>query len=155
MNKYFTFIVAAFIILIDQLSKYLVSTKVYFAQNITLIENILSITKIFNTGAAFSILEDNTLFLILFSALAAIIIIIYILKIKALNFVYVLSWGLILGGTLGNLIDRLLHGYVIDFIKLDFINFPIFNMSDISINIGAFIIILCSLIKIRRETCHV
>ena len=59
------------------------------------------------------------------------------------------GYSLILGGTLGNGLDRILNGYVIDFIKLNHINFPIFNIADISINIG-FFLILYSLLKIRK-----
>lgn len=154
MNKYFVFIIASAVLLIDQVSKYLVMSKLYFAQSIPVISNILSLTKIFNTGAAFSILENNTAFLAVFSILASLVIVIYILKKTHLHILYIFSWGLILGGTLGNLTDRVLYGFVIDFIKLDFINFPVFNISDIAINIGAFIIIACSVVKIFKGTSH-
>jgi signal peptidase II len=154
MNKYFVFIIASAVLLIDQVSKYLVMSKLYFAQSISVISNIFSLTKIFNTGAAFSILENNTAFLVVFSALASIVIIIYILRKSNLQTLYIISWGLILGGTLGNLTDRVLYGFVIDFIKLDFINFPVFNISDTAINIGAFIIIVCSIVKIFKGTSH-
>ena len=75
------------------------------------------------------------------------IILIYLILIKkSSNTNELLSYSFILGGTIGNGLDRLLKGYVVDFINLNFINFPVFNIADISINIG-FILILYSLFK--------
>ena len=72
-----------------------------------------------------------------------------ILRNKNLNLFDLYGYSFILGGTTGNGIDRIFRGYVIDFINLDFINFPVFNIADISINIG-FILILFSLFKNKR-----
>ncbi|MDD3014099.1 MAG: signal peptidase II [Candidatus Gastranaerophilales bacterium] len=151
MSKYYTFLIAILVCIIDQISKYLVSSRLFFAQNISLIDKYLSITKVYNTGAAFSLFENGTKLLIFFSIVVSIALIIYILKKNnKLEPPLLIAWGLILGGTIGNLADRILLGYVIDFIRLDFINFPIFNIADISINLGAFLIVLYSFIKYRK-----
>lgn len=151
MNKYYVIIIAITVCIIDQILKYLILSKLYFAENISIARNFLSITKVYNTGAAFSLFEESTGLLIAFSLVVTIAIIIYILKKDTkLEPPYLWAWGLILGGTAGNLFDRLIHGYVVDFIKLDFFKFPIFNVADLSINIGAFIVIVYSLVKLRK-----
>ena len=78
-----------------------------------------------------------------------IILLYLILNKKNINNLDLLSYSFILGGTVGNGIDRITKGYVIDFINLNFLSFPVFNIADISINIGL-IIILYGLIKNKR-----
>jgi len=155
MNKYYFFLTAILVCIIDQIFKFLILSKLYFLQTISLLDNFLSITKVYNTGAAFSLFENSTNLLILFSIIVSIAIIIYIVKNKTIELPFLIAWGFILGGTAGNLIDRLLYGYVIDFIKLDFINFPIFNIADLSINLGAFLIIIYSFIKYRKSESEI
>jgi signal peptidase II len=152
MSKYYTFIIAILVCIIDQAAKYLILSRLYFAENIAVIPNILSITKIYNTGAAFSLFENSTKLLIFFSFVVSAVIAIYILRrSKDIELPFLIAWGFILGGTVGNLADRIHYGYVIDFIKLDFIKFPIFNIADTFINIGAFIIIIYSFIKYKKS----
>jgi len=151
MNKYYVIIIAIMVCITDQILKYLILSRLYFAEDISVAKNFLSITKVYNTGAAFSLFEESTGLLIIFSLIVSVAIILYILKKDTkLELPYLWAWGLILGGTVGNLLDRLIHGYVVDFIRLDFLKFPIFNFADLSINIGAFIVIVYSLIKLRK-----
>jgi len=152
MRKYYTFLIAVVVIVVDQLIKYLVLSRLYFAENISIISHYLSLTKVYNTGAAFSLFENSTTLLTIFSLIVSIVIIVYIIRRNTvIELPFLLAWGLILGGTVGNFIDRLMYGYVIDFIKLDFIQFPIFNIADLSINLGAFIVIAYSFIKYRKS----
>lgn len=138
----YVFIIALLSVILDQAVKYYIDVNIAFGQSISLIKSTVSLYKIYNTGAAFSILEGNVIFLAFMSFIAALFIIFYFLKdIKEDHSLSVAAWGLILGGTLGNFVDRLVYGHVIDYIKLDFINFPIFNLADIFINIGAIIVI--------------
>ena len=149
VNRIYIFLIAFWVIVFDQLSKQAISKQLLFGQKVNLIDNLISFTKIYNTGAAFSILQKNTLLLILFSLFVTIAITYYFTKrVKLLPPMLALAWGLILGGTVGNLIDRITFGYVIDFIRLDFINFPIFNLADISINLGAILIVLHAFFKV-------
>jgi len=147
ISRFHIFPIAIIVVILDQIIKIWISNTLQYAQEISLIKNILSITKVYNTGAAFSLLENSTVFLSVVSIFAIIAISYYFIrKLKSINLYLITAWGLILGGTTGNLIDRLWHGYVIDFIKLDFIRFPIFNFADVAINIGTFILLLYILI---------
>ena len=132
------------VISLDQLTKYLVTR---FFTSLNYKDFILfSIKIIENNGAAFNIFSESLLFLSFISVLSSIIIFIVILFNKSINYFDRYALSFILGGCIGNGLDRISNGFVIDFIKLNFINFPIFNIADISINIG-FLLILYTLIK--------
>lgn len=96
-----------------------------------------------NTGAAFSILENSTLFLISFSIIALIIILTYLVKNMEKFSTFAAFWAsLLIAGISCNLYERIHYGYVRDFFKLNFIDFPVFNISDIFINIGVLALII-------------
>lgn len=141
---FLSFLVTLFVLLADQLSKHAINSQISYGQIVSIIPNIVSITKVYNTGAAFSLFENSTLGLILISSIATVIILHFIVKSikESDSLFYILSLSLLLGGTIGNLTDRITLGHVIDFIRLEFIDFPIFNISDISINIGVILILL-------------
>ncbi len=124
------------IFLLDQSSKFFVSGKLKLNESIPVIKGVFHISLIHNYGAAFGILKNN-LPLFIFSAVFAVILISRTLKKNkhqklSLNNI---SLSLILAGALGNLVDRLRFGYVIDF--LDFRIWPVFNLADSAITIGA------------------
>ena len=125
-------IIVLCILSLDQLSKLLVTRNFLYHESLPVIKGIFHITLIHNRGAAFGILKDQ-LSLFIFTSVFAIILI--ILKLKDTGKYYGLSLSLILAGALGNLIDRLFLGYVIDF--LDFRIWPVFNVADTAITIGA------------------
>lgn len=102
-----------------------------------------------NTGAAFSLLQNSTKFLVILSIAALVIIFYFTIKnLENIYFKWFLFLSILTSGIFGNLIERLVFGHVRDFFELTFINFPIFNISDIFINIGVFgIIILILLAK--------
>ncbi len=128
------FSTALAIILIDQLSKFFVRANFQLSQSIPVISNIFHLTYINNTGAGFGILKAQALILI-FISVAVIGIILYNFdKIKNNETLLQILVGFILGGTIGNLIDRLAYGSVIDF--LDFQIWPIFNFADSFVTIG-------------------
>ena len=102
-----------------------------------------------NYGAAFNIFSGNRIFLSCISIIFSILLTYLILRKNSLNSIDLYSYSFILGGTIGNGIDRILRGFVIDFINLNIINFPVFNIADISINIG-FIFLLYSIFKNKR-----
>lgn len=98
---------------------------------------ILDITFIQNQGAAFNLFDGYRIFLIIFSATAILSLIFYTLKhIEKISTIGLFFIALLLSGIFNNMYERIIFGYVRDFIKLNFINFPIFNISDIFINIG-------------------
>ena len=145
------FILLSIIILItDQIAKSIISLYSKSLINKNFI--IFSLAYVKNYGAAFNLFSGSRIFLSLVSIIASLIIIFIILNKKIINKSYLFSYSFILGGTLGNGIDRLTKGYVIDFINLNFIEFPVFNIADLSINIGL-IIIIYSYIKYKRKWC--
>ena len=101
-----------------------------------------------NDGAAFGLLKGQNTLLAIFGALVVLtLIVILIRKQKKLNILQKIGLSLVIGGTAGNLLDRVLYGYVIDFINLKFINFPVFNMADVFINAGAAILLITLLAR--------
>jgi len=133
-----------FIVLIDQFTKYLIiyNNKLFINKDFLLFK--LDFVK--NYGAAFNIFSGSRIFLSLISIIFSILLIYLIFSKNTLNKFDLYSFSFILGGTIGNGIDRIYKGFVVDFINLNIINFPVFNIADISINIG-FIILLYNIFK--------
>ena len=146
-TKLYFFSISIFIILIDQFTKYLMLNNYKKFINKDLLLFKLDFVK--NYGAAFNIFSGSRILLSLISIVFSIFLIYLILKKNKLNLLDLFSYSFILGGTISNGMDRILKGFVIDFINLNFINFPVFNIADISINIG-FIFLLFSIFKHNR-----
>ena len=143
---YFLFL-RIFIILIDQFTKYLMLFNHKILLNKDFILFRLEFVK--NYGAAFNLFSGSRIFLSLISIIFSILLIYLIVRKNTLNSIDLYSYSLILGGTIGNGMDRILKGFVIDFINLNFIDFPVFNIADISINIG-FILLLYNIFENNR-----
>ena len=125
-----------FIILLDQVSKFLVLSTLGFERSKNIIPNLLNFTLVKNKGAAFSLFTNSTNSLTVISIIASLLLITIILRSPPKSYWNCIGLAYLLGGTVGNGIDRLLNGYVLDFLELVPINFPIFNVADISINIA-------------------
>ena len=136
-RKFFTMVSIVFTI--DQISKYIIVINNDYFLNKDLF--IFSFNYVRNYGAAFNILEGNRIFLSSISILSSLILIYFIFFKGRLKLSDRYGLSLILAGSLGNGIDRIIKGYVIDFINLKLFDFPIFNIADISINIGCIILI--------------
>ena len=132
-------IVISILCFLDQYSKIYISLNINKLINKDLL--ILTIEYIRNYGAAFNILSGSRLFLSLISIISTIILmyLIFIREDKRIN-KYGLSF--IVAGSIGNGVDRIFYGYVIDFIKIKFVDFPVFNIADIAINIGILVLII-------------
>jgi signal peptidase II len=130
-------IIVVIILSLDRITKFLVTKDLILNQPVPVIKGIFNLTLIHNRGAAFGILKNQTLFLT-FTSLFAIILIYFNLRGNKHSKLSILSLSLILAGAIGNLIDRLFFGYVIDF--LDFQVWPVFNVADSSITIGAILL---------------
>ncbi len=105
--------------------------------------DFVNLTLVHNTGAAFSILQNSTNFLIIFSIIALILIVFYVIRnIENISKKAIFSLSMLGAGVVGNLYERLFLGYVRDFFELKFFDFPIFNVSDIFISVSVFCIIL-------------
>tara|TARA_B100000700_G_scaffold217250_1_gene239005 strand:- start:90 stop:572 length:483 start_codon:yes stop_codon:yes gene_type:complete len=135
-----------YIILLDQVSKFLVLSTLGFERSKNIIPNLLNFTLVKNKGAAFSLFSNSTNILTITSILASLLLITIILKSPPRSFWNLTGLAYLLGGTVGNGIDRFFKGYVLDFLELVPINFPIFNVADVSINIA----IICFIIDIIK-----
>ena len=146
MPTAFFIMITGFVLFIDQISKYLLKNV-----NMLLIPGILKLTGTKNTGLAFGLLSGNTWLLPLLTSLVIIFLMIYIITSKPQGMM-AFGLSLILGGAIGNLIDRLFHGFVIDFFELLFVRFAVFNMADIAITIGCALCFIAVLIS--KEESH-
>lgn len=138
-------LIVVIIIALDQISKYWVVNSIGPTDSITVIPNMIDFVYVKNTGAAFSFLADKTngiIFLSCISVAFCVGVIWFMIKKKPQNKLLTISLALMLSGAFGNVIDRLFRGYVVDFIETIFINFPVFNIADIAITIGAALVII-------------
>lgn len=129
------FAVAGLVVVVDQITKAIAIAKLDPSISIPAVGRFVSFSLVENTGAAFGLLRDQTIAFILISMAAISFTIFYLIKKKAS---FYLPFALILGGALGNLIDRLRFGYVIDFIDLHW--WPVFNIADSCITAGSVIL---------------
>ena len=143
-NRFYYILLSSLIILSDQFTKHIIDINHTSFINKDLL--LFSIDYVKNYGAAFNIFNGNRIFLSSLSTIITLLLIYFILYKKNLSNLDLFSYSFILAGTIGNGIDRITNGYVIDFINLNFIDFPVFNIADISINIGL-IFIIYALIK--------
>ncbi|MEI6285081.1 MAG: signal peptidase II [Bacillota bacterium] len=139
------------IIAIDQLTKYLVVSYMYLGQSIPVVGKLFHITFLYNTGAAFSILRNQIWLLASLAIIASISLLYFFPRLATHGKHMQLGAIFLLGGTVGNLIDRLLQGSVIDFI--DFRIWPVFNVADSAICIGAALVAL-SLFRASDRNCE-
>lgn len=144
-------ILAALLVAIDQCLKVVVDNKIELGKVIEVIKfgsfKLFSLTHIRNTGAAWSIMSGKTWFLVLLPIVVCIAGIVYMYKIRKGSKLEMISVAMIISGGVGNLIDRVRMHEVIDYIKFEPINFPIFNFADICIVIGAILFCLSIIIS--------
>ncbi len=133
-NHLIFFGIVALIFLLDQAIKYCIRSKIALGGSVLVIPNIFHLTNFKNTGAGFSILQDQTLILIFISLMVVGYILFSLDKIMQRKPLFQYLVALVLGGALGNLYDRIVFGYVTDF--LDFQVWPVFNIADSALSIG-------------------
>lgn len=127
------------VFIIDQLVKYLVVSTMHLGQSLPVIKGIFHITYVLNPGAAFGMLEHQRWFFILVALAAVLLGAAFYKKLQQESFLMRSGAGLLLGGAVGNLADRIQSGLVVDF--LDFRIWPVFNIADVAICAGAGILI--------------
>jgi len=140
MFKYY--IIAATIVIIDQITKFLTVQNIPLGDSMEIIPGIFSLTYIQNTGAAWSILEGQMWFFYIITLIVVVMLIYFLHKEAKDEPLFALAISFILGGALGNFVDRLHLQYVIDMFQLDFISFPIFNIADSALTVGVIIMLL-------------
>lgn len=131
-------------LLLDQLTKYWVVQSFRLGETLPLIPKVFHFTYVTNTGAAFSLLSGKVEWLKWLSLLVSLILISIAIIIPSLSLWEQLAYGFILGGAMGNGIDRFVLGYVVDFLDFRLINFAVFNIADSFISIGIFLLLLVS-----------
>lgn len=129
-------LIASIVIAIDQVTKHLIRSQLDVGSSISVIPNVLSITHVENFGAAFGMLQGGRAVFIVSAIVMTCLIAGIALFSRSVSNFEVGALGLILAGALGNMIDRALFGPVTDFIHATFIDFPVFNVADISISVG-------------------
>ncbi|QXM05851.1 signal peptidase II [Crassaminicella indica] len=129
------YLLVLLIVILDQASKVMVQSKFLVNESVPIIKNIFHLTYVQNVGAAFGILKNQKMFFILMTIFVIGGIVLFLHKHKNWHKLVPYSLSLIVGGAIGNLIDRVRLGYVVDF--FDFRIWPVFNIADISIVVGA------------------
>ncbi|WP_059105793.1 signal peptidase II [Shouchella shacheensis] len=147
-SYFFAFI----IILLDQFTKWVVSKRMENRESIPVIENVFHITSHRNAGAAFGILQGHLWLFVLITLIVVGVSIFYLHRTMHKN--PIMAWGLtlVLGGAIGNFIDRILFGEVVDFLDVYIFtyNFPIFNIADIALTL-AFLLVLVAIYKDEKQ----
>lgn len=154
----------AFLVIFDQITKYIAKAHIKGEKSYTIIKNIISFKYLDggNSGAAWGILSGGIILFIVFTIFAVAIISKFIYNIykvyktnyslnptvKALNILMIV----LVAGAIGNLIDRIVNGYVIDFISFDFIKFPIFNVADCYITVSCILLFIICIFKVDNKT---
>ena len=147
---------ALILVIVDQFTKILILGS-YKLGDSTYVTSFFNVVRAHNTGAAFSFLADASgwqRWLFTGIAIAAVGFILWLLRSHAGQRLFCFSLACILGGAVGNLVDRLMHGYVVDFLQFHWRNqwyFPAFNVADAAITIGAIGLVLDELLRVRRS----
>jgi len=134
----------------DQLVKHLVVKFLSTGTDISIIDKFLSFCYVENRGAAFGVLQDSRWLFVAITVIAVGFLVWYVLTRKPKNKLLCTAIALIGGGAIGNFIDRLFFGRVIDFIRLDFINFPVFNLADTCLTIGVILLAIYIFISDKK-----
>lgn len=138
-----TLLISIFFFLLDLITKLIIDLKLELTLSIPIINNFFYLTKVYNYGASWSFLSGHQFLLIIITIIMLIILFFYQRKFKN-NKRNILAFGLLYGGIFGNLVNRFLYEYVIDFLDFKIIgyDFPVFNIADICIVIGIFLLII-------------
>jgi signal peptidase II len=139
---FFALITTLSVVILDRVTKLFFSNLLTYGESLPIIRNVVHMTLVHNTGIAFGFFKDQGIVFIVIPVIAIFLLVFNIYYYRqnneALSRVYIVAFSLILGGAIGNLIDRIVYGYVIDFIDLRV--WPVFNIADSAITIGAVMI---------------
>ena len=143
---YIALVAAAALVGIDQLLKYVAIEKLQPIYTYPIFENVLHLTYAENRGAAFSMLSGKTWILVGLTGLILLAAVVLLLSKKIKSTMMIWAIALVIGGGLGNLVDRIFRGFVVDYIDFRVINFAIFNFADICVCVGVGLLFLYILI---------
>lgn len=150
---YLYYIIAFIVIVIDQLSKWFIVKTMEFGEQITVIQDFFYITSHRNKGAAWGILQGQMMFFYIVTGVVVVGIIFYMQKYAKESKMLAISLSFVLGGALGNFIDRLFRKEVVDFFDFVIFNydFPIFNVADSALVIGVILIIIATIVDESKK----
>ena len=142
MKKIFLF--SLIFVVLDFVVKIIINNNIALYDSINIIPNFFFIFFFINTGAAFSIMENNRVLFIIIAIIALILIYKYLIMNKVIDRYLMISYSMLVGGIIGNMIDRIIYGYVIDYLSFNIFgyNFPIFNLADTFIVISIIMLLL-------------
>ncbi len=155
VNKYKYIMLAVAVIFLDQIAKLLVVKFLSPTGTVHVIPKVFDFVFVKNKGAAFSILQDYTVFLGIISIMFCIAVILFWYKCRPKSAILKSAASLLFAGAFGNAIDRIFRGYVIDFISTAFMSFPVFNVADIAITFGAVLILIYSVFFDKDENIFI
>ncbi|MCU5745730.1 signal peptidase II [Staphylococcus sp. SQ8-PEA] len=149
----FTLFITVVVLLLDQLTKYIIATTMRVGDSFEVIPHFLNITSHRNNGAAWGILSGKMSFFVIVTLIILVLLIVFYLKEAKGNLFMQIALSLLFSGAIGNFIDRLLHSEVVDFIDTNIFgyDFPIFNIADSSLTIGVLLIIIALIKDINRK----
>lgn len=142
MNMILCSVILILLVGLDQLTKALVSSGMTLYESFPLIPGVINITYVRNSGAAWGILSDSRWVFMTITTIAIAVIVFALYKFRKKPFLFLFSLTLLLGGGIGNMIDRIFYGTVIDMIEAAFINFPVFNIADCCVTCGAVLLFI-------------
>ncbi len=151
MATFIWFCVAAVVVFLDQLSKYLTVLYLKPVGTYPIIQDALHLTYVENRGAAFGMLADSRWVFMAVSAVAIVALSVYLIHRKPQSRLLCLSLAFVIGGGVGNMIDRVALGYVVDMIDFRLIHFAVFNVADSFVCVGAGMLMLYLILSMRRE----
>ena len=129
-------------VLIDQISKLIVVLTLPLYDSVVLIDGFFSFTHIQNRGAAWGMFSEHRWVFLVATTIAIIVLPIILYRFRKLHVLFGTSMSLIIGGAIGNMIDRIFLGYVVDFLEFTFIDFPVFNIADVCIVVGTALMVV-------------
>ena len=153
MKKIRGIIMLIIIVIIDQVTKIIINNNFILGEEKEIIKNIFSLEYVRNTGAAWGMFPNGTIFFVIFSSIVCVMLFILYFKIpkeKKYNLLACINIMLI-AGAIGNLIDRAFRHYVVDFLYFKLIDFPVFNVADIYVTVSAIILILAIMFYYKEE----
>ncbi|WP_115352991.1 signal peptidase II [Staphylococcus saprophyticus] len=141
------------ILVLDQITKFIIASSMKVGDSFEVISNFLNITSHRNDGAAWGILSGKMSFFFIITIIILVVLIVFYIKEAKNNLLMQIAISLLFAGALGNFIDRVLHGEVVDFVDTYIFgyNFPIFNVADSSLTIGVLLIIIALLTDMKKE----
>lgn len=142
LKRFYWIALSLILVFLDQLTKYIVVQKIPVNDSIVVIPGFFSFSHVRNTGAAFGLFADQRWVFMLFTTVVLIVAVVLLLSGKVKNHWGIVSLSMIIGGGIGNMIDRVLWGEVIDFFAFNFwgYQFAVFNVADIFVCVGTFIL---------------